>query len=159
MYKVVVLGFLCLFLGGCTASTQAENLQAINQMATDDEPLSVDEEPLREIHWKLIGVLGKAVLYKQQDKEPYIILKLENNHLQGFGGCNIFMGSYTLEEEAKLSFSKVASTKMACPRMADESAFFKILTQVENYTISDGVLMLYKADKTILATFEPVYPQ
>lgn len=150
---------------GCAASTPNEKptepvIAEVNATATDVNQTAetsgeiVPELRLQEVYWKLIGVEGKAVIPNAHEREAYIILKLEGQRLQGFGGCNILMGSYTLDEKAhKVRFSRVASTMMACPRLADESAFLKALEKVEQFSIQDGVLLLQKEGKTI-ATFE-----
>ena len=117
------------------------------------------EEPIQEVYWKLIGIMGKAVVLGEKQREPYIMLKIENNRVQGFGGCNILMGSYELKEGQRIHFSKMASTMMACPHMEEERALFHVLEKVDNYTIKDGVLMLNKARMAPLATFEAVYLQ
>lgn len=114
-------------------------------------------EQLQEIYWKLIGIKGKAVVIKSSEREPYIMLKIENNRLQGFSGCNLLMGSYELKVGNRIQFSKMASTMMACPHLADESAFLKVLEEVDSYTIKEGVLMLHKVHMAPLATFEAVY--
>ena len=116
-------------------------------------------EHIQEIYWKLIGIKGKAVVLKSSEREPYIMLKIENNRLQGFSGCNLLMGSYELKVGNRIRFSKMASTMMACPHLADESTFLKVLEEVDNYTIKDGVLMLNKARMAPLATFEAIYLQ
>lgn len=98
-------------------------------------------------------------MLKSSEREPYIMLKIENNRLQGFSGCNLLMGSYELKAGNRIQFSKMASTMMACPHLADESTFLKVLEEVDNYTIKDGVLMLNKARMAPLATFEAIYLQ
>lgn len=114
-------------------------------------------QQLQEIYWKLIGIKGKAVVLGQSKREPYLMLKIENSRLQGFGGCNLLMGSYELKEDNTIRFAQVASTMMACPTLAEESAFLKVLSEVDYYTIKEGVLTLYKSRTIPLATFEAVY--
>ncbi|WP_263832603.1 META domain-containing protein [Sulfurospirillum oryzae] len=144
---------------GCAASSSQDNQTEamsvdVNQTGAVD---IASEVRLQEVYWRLIGVEGKAVLQNANEREAYIILKLEKQRLQGFGGCNILMGSYDISEaEHKVHFSRVASTMMACPRLSDESAFLKVLERVEHYRIQDGVLLLQKEGKT-MATFEAVY--
>ena len=117
----------------------------------------VPETSVQEIYWKLIGVAGKAVIQDPNEREAYIILRLEDHRLQGFAGCNILFGSYELNEALhQVKFLRVASTMMACPRLNDESAFLKALEKVEGYSIEEGVLLLQKEGKTV-ATFEAVY--
>lgn len=114
-------------------------------------------EQLQEIYWKLIGIKGKAIVLGSSKREPYLMLKIENNRLQGFGGCNLLMGSYELKEDNVIRFAQVASTMMACPILAEESTFLKVLSEVDSYAIKEGVLTLYKNRTTPLATFEAVY--
>ena len=160
MYQIFIGLCLSFFILGCASSI--ENQPKITQIEPIIEQLSennaiAEEVRIQEVHWKLIGVMGKAVVENANEREAYIILKLENNRLQGFGGCNVLMGSYGLEKGNKIAFFKVASTMMACPRLADESAFLKVLNQADNYTIEEGVLMLHKGKTAPLATFEAVY--
>lgn len=137
-----------------TALIRAET----NQTNSADNVVDVaTEERVQEVYWKLIGVEGKAVIENPNGREAYIILKLEGNRLQGFGGCNILLGSYALNEnDHAVCFSRVASTMMACPRLADESEFLKALEKVNHYSIDAGVLSLQKEGKTV-ATFEASY--
>lgn len=140
------------------AATQALILAETNQTNSADNVVDVaTEERVQEVYWKLIGVEGKAVIENPNGREAYIILKLEGNRLQGFGGCNILLGSYALNEnDHAVRFSRVASTMMACPRLADESEFLKALEKVNYYSIDAGVLSLQKEGKTV-ATFEASY--
>ena len=161
MYKMLIGVCYSFFILGC-ASSSIENQPTTQKQESiieekSDNNTTIGEVRIQEVHWKLIGVMGKAVVKKDNEREAYIILKLENNRLQGFGGCNVLMGSYGLEQDNRIAFFKVASTMMACPRLADESAFLKVLNQADNYTIEEGVLMLHKGKMAPLATFEAVY--
>ncbi len=126
---------------------------------SSDATVGAQTEQIQEIYWKLIGIMGKAVVLNEKQREPYLMLKIENNRVQGFSGCNLMMGSYELKKGNRIHFSKMASTMMACPYLQEEREFLNVLEQVDNYTISEGVLMLYKARMAPLATFEAVYLQ
>ncbi|QIR76956.1 META domain-containing protein [Sulfurospirillum diekertiae] len=145
---------------GCTPSTpNSPSISAeTNQTkSADNASETTAVQRVQEVYWKLIGVEGKAVMEDPNGREAYIILKLEDNRLQGFGGCNILLGSYELNEsDHTVHFLRVASTMMACSRIADESEFLKALEKVDHYKIDEGVLLLQKADKTV-ATFEASY--
>ena len=133
------------------------NVETNQTNRAEDTADGAIEQRVQEVYWKLIGVEGKAVIGNAQGREAYIILKLEGNRLQGFGGCNILLGSYTLNEnEHHVRFSRVASTMMACPRLADESEFLKALEKANHYSIDAGVLSLQQEGKTV-ATFEASY--
>jgi heat shock protein HslJ len=127
------------------------------QKTSSDAVVGAQTEQIQEIYWKLIGIMGKAVVLNEKQREPYLMLKIENNRVQGFSGCNLMMGSYELKKGNRIHFSKMASTMMACPHMQEEREFLNVLEQVDNYTISEGVLMLHKARMAPLATFEAVY--
>lgn len=143
-------------LVGCASSVPQEKPVEENSVEAVSEVV-VPATRIQEVYWKLIGVSGKAVIEDANGREAYIILRIEDRRLQGFGGCNILLGSYELNEAThKVKFSRVASTMMACPRLRDESEFFKALEKVEEYSIEEGVLLLQKEGKTV-ATFEAVY--
>ena len=145
---------------GCTPSTPNSppiSAETNQTKSTDNAPETTTVQRVQEVYWKLIGVYGKAVMEDPNGREAYIILKLEGNHLQGFGGCNILLGSYELNEnDHTVHFSRVASTMMACSRITDEAEFLKALEKVDQYSIDEGVLLLQKAGKTV-ATFEASY--
>ncbi len=145
---------------GCTTSAPNEPSISVETNQTKSGDTAVEtalEQRVQEVYWKLIGVDGKAVMEDPNGREAYIILKLEGNRLQGFGGCNILLGSYELNEnDHTVHFLRVASTMMACSQLADESEFLKALEKVDHYSIDEGVLLLQKAGKTV-ATFEASY--
>ena len=144
-------------LVGCAASSSQESPTESIRVDVAAPEVIVPETRLQEVYWKLIGVAGKAVIEETHGREAYMILRLEDRRLQGFGGCNILLGSYELNEAShKVKFSRVASTMMACPRLRDESEFLKALEKVEEYSIEEGVLLLQKEGKPV-ATFEAVY--
>lgn len=109
---------------------------------------------IKEKYWKLVELNGQPI--KGGDKEPHLIIKEET--VQGSGGCNRFHGSYELNEKAlRIRFTKVAATLMACTDAPHESAFFKILNEVDNYSTDGKTLSLNKARMAPLARFEVVY--
>jgi len=140
--------------------TIESNMEAYTLHKTSsDATVGAQTEQIQEVYWKLIGIMGKAVVLNEKQREPYLLLKIENNRVQGFSGCNLMMGSYELKKGNRIHFSKMASTMMACPYLQEEREFLNILEHVDNYTIKDGVLMLHKARMAPLATFEAVYLQ
>lgn len=110
-----------------------------------------------EKYWKLVELNGLSV--SALEREPYLILKAENGRVNGFGGCNSFSGSYTLDEAAaRISFGQIASTMMACPSGMDvENAFHEVLRTTDNYSLSSDRLTLNRARMAPLARFEAVY--
>ncbi|PTD24253.1 META domain-containing protein [Sphingomonas fennica] len=112
---------------------------------------------LTETYWKLVELNGRPV--PRLEREPYLILKAEGGRVNGFGGCNSFSGSYTVDEAAsRISFGQVASTMMACVSGMDvEQAFHRVLGQADNYSLNGDHLTLNRARMAPLARFEAVY--
>ncbi|WP_052435239.1 META domain-containing protein [Sulfurospirillum cavolei] len=163
-YRLAALGIGVCMMCGCTPSTPELAPVAQHEETKQTEVANADVKDeteflptrIQEVHWKLIGVEGKAVIALAGEREAYLILKLENRRLQGFGGCNILLGTYTLDETSqRVGFDKVASTMMACPRLQDERDFLNALSKAQTYKIEEGVLLLQKEGKTLLS-FEAV---
>jgi heat shock protein HslJ len=105
-------------------------------------PKTISEvSSLENINWMLIMFDGKPYEPKlTQSRLASLTLQSEGNRIVGFGNCNSFSGSYTLEGN-KIHFTLV-STKMFCNEMMEvEDYLFKTLTQVE-YNIEGDLLTL-----------------
>ncbi len=104
------------------------------------------------IRWQLIKLNNKPVT-KKTDK-PYFMHLIKDNQFSAFAGCNNLFGQYKLEDNNKISFSKIASTMMACEDMITEQEFAKVLEMVDNYNLDGKTLKLNKAKMATLAEFE-----
>ena len=103
--------------------------------------------------WKLVELNGAPVKANDQDSPSFIEFQKEENKVNGFAGCNNFFGNYELKEGNRISFSKMASTMMACPDLAPEQELFKVFETADNYTIYGDELSLNKARMAPLAKF------
>lgn len=114
-------------------------------------------DKITDVTWRLVELQGKPVSRLDKSKRPIQIrLNSIENRVNGFGGCNNFWGSYTLKEGNQISFSKIASTLMACPDLHLETELYRVLDRADNYTIKDNILSLNKAKIAPLAKFEAV---
>ena len=145
MKKIHMIMFL-LFLNGCSIVSPDTHSNIVKTSGQ-----------IEETYWKLVELREKEVVFSENNREPYIILRVEKNRVQGFGGCNLLMGSYELKEGGRIRFSKMASTMMACPQMEEEQTLFRILEEVDHYTIKEGVLSLNKARMAPLARFKAIH--
>lgn len=68
--------------------------------------------------------------------------------VRGKAGCNGFGGNYTAEGST-LKFGGMMGTKMACPALDVENAFFRALEATERYEISNDSLLLYQGNKLV----------
>lgn len=147
---ILVSLLIVLAFSGCK-STQTTG--AANQIKSTSPNIA-----MQETYWKLTELMGKPVKQSEgMKKEIHIILKTQDNRLQGFGGCNTLMGKYELKEGNRIAFSGVASTMMACPDLAIETEFNKMLGAVDNYSINGNTMSLNKARMAPMARFEAVF--
>lgn len=149
MRKIILaILFLAVVIAGCTSQQKAVTSQPQPQITTP-------KPEMQETHWKLTELMGKPVVMNENmKKEIFIVLKVEGNRVQGFSGCNTIMGQYELKEGNRISFLKMVSTMMACPNMATETEFNKMLGAVDNYSINGNTMTLNKARMAPMARFE-----
>jgi heat shock protein HslJ len=108
--------------------------------------------PIVGTYWKLGEMRGKPVTPSGKS-EFFLKLNKDDGHFTAFAGCNRIMGSYEFIAPNKITFSKMAGTLMACPDMATESDFMKVLQEAETFTITDHILALTKPRTATLARF------
>ncbi len=108
--------------------------------------------------WQLTKLEGSTIDQSNaQRKKIQFTLNSVDNTVSGYSGCNIFNGSYTLEKGNRIKFSKLASTLMACPDVEfNENEFLKVFDLTDNYTVTDGTLMLNVGKRAPLAVFKKV---
>ena len=122
----------------------------------------VQQESITEKYWKLIEINGKQVVMDESTgREPFIILKGEENRVNANGGCNSLSGSYEISQGNRIKFSQMISTMMACVHMEIETELKKVFETTDNYILSaDGQhFSLNRARMAPLARFEVVYLQ
>ena len=107
--------------------------------------------PLEGTEWHLVQIGGRDVAYEADTFN----ITLEGGRLSGVGACNRLMGDYMLAPKSGLSFDNLASTRMMCPNMEDETAFCLILDGTTHYDIDYDTLMLMQ-DGVIKAVLKAV---
>lgn len=154
-------------LGGSDPAKYRVGENRLIRLAMDGSPITgalADKQVLEKMtqgitekYWKLVELNGQPV--PKLEREPYLILKAEGNRVNGFGGCNNFGGTYTLDEAAsRISFGHMASTMMACAQgMEVEGAFHEVLGKADNYSLNGDSMTLNRARMAPLARFEAVY--
>jgi heat shock protein HslJ len=146
---ILAFVFITIVLSGCKSSQKIP--------VVPSQPAPPPTTRIQETTWKLIELMGKPVVLSENNKkEIYIILKKEENGVQGFSGCNTIMGKYELKEGNRITFSAMASTMMACPDLATETEFNKMLGIVDNYSLNGKTMTLNKAKMAPMARFEAV---
>ena len=79
----------------------------------------------------------------------------KDGKFSAYAGCNNLFGTYELKEkETTITFSKVASTMMACPDLMQEQNLIKAIEIADNYNFDGNKLKLNKGKIATLAEFE-----
>jgi heat shock protein HslJ len=86
--------------------------------------------------------------------EPHMIFR-DDGRVNGFSGCNRFMGEYTVSG-ANLLFDSMASTRMACPDDNVETPLYEVFSQTAGVFLEGKVLKLLNEKGHELARFEAV---
>ncbi len=108
-----------------------------------------NETNLTDTKWQLVEIMGQKVA----KKDIYIKFNSDGKAINGFDGCNLFMGEYETQMGNRLKFKQMMSTMRACIDMGKEDQFMELLQKVDNYTITDNVLSLNKARMSTLLKF------
>lgn len=109
---------------------------------------------LTQTHWKLTWLASQNQLQYDNSHAPDLSFNQDKQRVAGSTGCNRFMGSYKIEGQ-KISFSKMATTMMACHTgMKTERAYMDALQQVSKWSIANGKLVLLNDDNEPVARFE-----
>ena len=144
---------LVLIAGGCKTSSR--------NVASSDNAVMQSDDGITEKFWKLIELNGAPIaLDESASRTPHIILKKEDNRVNGHGGCNTITGSYEIDLSAhRIRFTQMVTTMIACLNMEVEAGLKRALEMTDNYSLSaDGkFLSLNRARMAPLARFEVEY--
>ena len=125
--------------GEAAAATEAESMEK-----NDQRPDNFQENELSGQRWYILSIAGGELNLPEGAERPWI--ELSDGRLQGFGGCNNLMGSYSLEND-RLIFSEVGSTKKYCQDVqATERSILDLLATVNSYKLQDDELQLLQGD-------------
>jgi len=158
-FRILWQASLCaVLISGCTSATPPVVPVAGN--APDSSATHVSAKvPLEGTYWKLSVLRGKPVEATRNQQEPFFILRPEQKRLTGSGGCNRLMGGYTVDGD-RLSFTGVASTRMACVQAMDqERGFLESLSTVARWRIDGERLELLDEQGATLLQFDARTPQ
>jgi putative lipoprotein len=108
---------------------------------------------LEDTRWELVRLGNSPVTLAADQTAPYIQLASADHRVSGYAGCNRVMGGYALEG-AKLSFSQLAGTMMACAQgMELEQQYHAALARVAGWRLEGGDLVLLDAGGNAVAGF------
>lgn len=109
--------------------------------------------------WVLESLGGVSAL-TPADASVTSTLTLEDGQASGAGGVNTFRGTYESPADGELTFSPLASTRMAGPEaaMTQEAAFLKALEATARFEMDGDRLVLGNSANDTLAVLRPATP-
>jgi len=106
----------------------------------------------KNTYWILTNINGEALITGSEDRPIYLHLpEGPNGKVEGFAGCNHFFGTCAIDEN-QVQFSRMASTKMMCPRMKTEQALLSALEIAKTYRVKKTKIELL-GKGLVLASF------
>ena len=130
-----LLAFLSLFLFSCKKQANQANqrvevgkemLQNVENEMSEDASFLIGD-------WNILTVNGVDV--NQDETTPYLSFNITDKKMSGMTGCNRIMGDIVINDNQpfSISFDKLASTKMMCPKDSLEKAILLALGEVKNF--------------------------
>ncbi|WP_420840941.1 META domain-containing protein [Hymenobacter busanensis] len=145
--------FTAMCCGGCRSTDSTT--QASATTPTNARPPA----PLDNTRWVLTKLGQQPVRTPDGSREQYLLLRQSESRVEGFAGCNTIFGQYQTPTTGELVFANMGATRMACPRLPEETRFLAALTATRSYRVVADTLRLYDAATTDqpVATFHAVY--
>lgn len=70
--------------------------------------------------------------------------------VSGHDGCNRLTGNVTLGDNQRITFSELATTRMACPQMGDAKRVTEMMETAYRYLIDHDRLVFFGPDSRVL---------
>ena len=104
----------------------------------------------RDRKWVVSEVNGTPVQLSGTNRDAHLYFSPSDKRFTGSGGCNRISGSYTINNNGRLSFSEPNRTKMACDDIAFEDNFLNLLERVDKYTVENDMMLLKDGNRVVL---------
>ena len=122
--------------------------------STPDEPQINDTPrhtglsgPIVDQRWNLL-LIGTDERLSFAETPFFTISK--DGKVAGSDGCNRFTGNVSLRESHRIDFEGLATTRMACPNMADAKRVTDMLDNAYRYLIDHDRLVFFGPDSRVL---------
>ncbi len=94
--------------------------------------------------WKITEAAGVTVIPNEDGEQPFMAFNVTEDRMYGYSGCNRMNGIMELNiKTSAMKFRNVASTRMACPDMKQETLVLGEIEKVASYYVqNDGSLIM-----------------
>ena len=155
----VIFGYVLLIIS-CTAQRKQANTPSNSDTQVTYVKDSIEfyettfEARQKNYRELLMGTWVIDSMYRQARMNPdylsNVSITFSDSTFTGSGGCNRISGKYILKGTS-IKFSDIISTKMACDRLEQETAFLQLLqSTVSAYTVTQNVLWLRDGSSNIV---------
>ena len=103
--------------------------------------------------WELKQLEGENYTTSETTKKIELQIKTALNEFTGNDGCNRIFGDLTRVNAQNLVFGTMASTRMACEKMALSSYYTKLLKKVRSFSVTATELKLVNEAGVIILYF------
>ena len=129
---LISLSFVAFVALGCSGST-----------ATLTSPSSLDlTAPQLPGTWNLVSIRPSGEAEQAKPSGASYTLTLVDGRLSTRADCNTCGGTYTLNGQTLMAAPSMACTRAACPTMAFENTYMKLLGGESTVSLSGGTLEL-----------------
>ena len=136
---------------GETVTGNNADAYLLHKFESDAENLTVTDT-----YWILTELNGKPVNYPENSDAAFIFMNSEGR-ISGNLGCNLFSGSFALQDGNRISFTQLVNTQKMCIDMSIETEMVRVLQNADNYNVNNKQLILNRARMAPLARFERVF--
>lgn len=103
---------------------------------------AMSEAEIEGVDWHLVGLEGQAVAWRAS-------LRFDGTQVGGKAPCNSWFAKNPAAFPA-VSISAIGATRMACPELKEESAFFDALSAMQRAELDQGHLYLIGPEGRIM---------
>lgn len=149
--RILYFVLIASLIVACNSNSPTNNSdnQTIEKSSDNDPGLNSEIEDKK---WALVELVGEPFEISKDDT-AYFTLNSHEKKINGRLGCNTFFGTYKIEEKQRITFSKMATTLMACHDSNTEETLQKVLQETDNFIVKDSVLYLRSGRANYLAGF------
>ncbi len=146
--KLTTLAIIALTIVSCNTTKNTNN-----NVTQNDTQHSND---ITNSTWELTKLEDATVDQSNTEGDKiHFVLNSSDSTVNGYSGCNIFNGTYSMEKGNRIKFSKIASTRMACPDSdINENDVLEVFNLADNYTLNGEELTLNVGKRAPLAVFK-----
>jgi len=116
-----------------------EFVDYINEIADN----SINKNPI-------LGSYSVEILVGNDVSKKEYFISFEENRVSGFMGCNMYSGTYKIEDET-IAIMPLMSTKKYCmDEMENENLWFKKASEIATFEIDNKSILLYDSENNLV---------